>query len=79
MVNRNIPIIMGTQHPDNANAPFWDTSQQPFISAYRETTEAFENFYKPTPACRADSAQGPCADAYLRARNAFEKEWAKTH
>ena len=44
MVNRNIPIIMGTQHPDNANAPFWDTSQQPFISAYRETTEAFENF-----------------------------------
>ncbi|MDF7626424.1 phosphoenolpyruvate carboxylase [Lactobacillaceae bacterium L1_55_11] len=44
MTERKIPTIMGTQHPDNANAPFWDTSQQPFISAYRETTEAYENY-----------------------------------
>lgn len=44
MTTRKIPTIMGTQHPDNANAPFWDSSQQPFISAYRETSEAFENF-----------------------------------
>ncbi|AFT81283.1 phosphoenolpyruvate carboxylase [Leuconostoc carnosum] len=44
MAQRKIPSIMGTQHPDNANAPFWDSSQQPFISAYREMNEAFENF-----------------------------------
>lgn len=44
MTQRKIPTIMGTQHPDNANAPFWDASQQPFISAYREMNEAFENF-----------------------------------
>ncbi|WP_273951042.1 phosphoenolpyruvate carboxylase [Leuconostoc mesenteroides] len=44
MTSRKIPSIMGTQHPDNANAPFWESSQQPFISAYRETGEAFENF-----------------------------------
>ncbi|CAM3094344.1 phosphoenolpyruvate carboxylase [Leuconostoc rapi] len=44
MTERKIPTIMGTQHPDNANAPFWDASQQPFISAYREMNEAFENF-----------------------------------
>lgn len=44
MTERKIPAIMGTQHPDNANAPFWDTAQQPFISAYRETDEAFQNY-----------------------------------
>ncbi|GAP02395.1 phosphoenolpyruvate carboxylase [Fructobacillus pseudoficulneus] len=44
MPDRKIPAIMGTQHPDNANAPFWDTAQQPFISAYRETDEAFANY-----------------------------------
>ncbi|CAH1850542.1 phosphoenolpyruvate carboxylase [Convivina intestini] len=44
MSDRHIPAVMGTQHPDNANAPFWDSSQQPFISAYRETREAYENF-----------------------------------
>ena len=56
-----------------------DRARQEALRQHRIKTEAFENFYKPTPACRADSAQGPCADAYLRARNAFEKEWAKTH
>nr|MWN21537.1 hypothetical protein [Leuconostoc lactis] len=39
MTQRKIPTIMGTQHPDNANAPFWDASQQPFISAYREMND----------------------------------------
>ena len=56
-----------------------DRARQEALRQRRIKTEAFENFYKPSPACRADSAQGPCADAYLRARNAFEKEWAKTH
>ncbi|NVY96940.1 phosphoenolpyruvate carboxylase [Lactobacillus sp. DCY120] len=41
---RKIPVTMGTQHPDNAQAAFWDLNQNPFISAYNETTEAFENF-----------------------------------
>ncbi|MDF7637032.1 phosphoenolpyruvate carboxylase [Leuconostocaceae bacterium ESL0958] len=44
MKRRTIPAIMGTQHPDNANAPFWAPNQNPFISAYSETTEAYENY-----------------------------------
>lgn len=44
MSKRNIPVTMGTQHPDNAHAAFWDVNQNPFISAYTETVEAFENF-----------------------------------
>ncbi|WP_373762383.1 phosphoenolpyruvate carboxylase [Weissella soli] len=44
MVDRKIPVTMGTQHPDNANGPFWDVSNHPFISAYNETMEAYENF-----------------------------------
>jgi phosphoenolpyruvate carboxylase len=41
---RSIPVTMGTQHPDNAGAAFWDVNQNPFISAYTETTEAYKNF-----------------------------------
>ncbi|MCM0582354.1 phosphoenolpyruvate carboxylase [Weissella diestrammenae] len=41
---RKIPVTMGTQHPDNANAAFWDNTNSPFISAYSETYEAFQNF-----------------------------------
>ncbi|MDR3190181.1 MAG: phosphoenolpyruvate carboxylase [Lactobacillaceae bacterium] len=44
MLERKIPVTMGTQHPDNANGAFWDISNRPFISAYSETMEAFENF-----------------------------------
>lgn len=41
---RNIPVTMGTQHPDNAGPAFWDVNQSPFISAYTETVEAYKNF-----------------------------------
>lgn len=44
MNRRVIPATMGTQHPDNAGAPFFDKTGNPFISAYREVDEAFENF-----------------------------------
>ncbi|MDR3242009.1 MAG: phosphoenolpyruvate carboxylase [Lactobacillaceae bacterium] len=43
-MERKIPVTMGTQHPDNANAAFWDNTNSPFISAYSETYEAFQNF-----------------------------------
>ncbi|MDR0297255.1 MAG: phosphoenolpyruvate carboxylase [Streptococcaceae bacterium] len=43
-LKRKIPAIMGTQHPDNAMVPFWKTTQNPQITAYREIHEAFENF-----------------------------------
>ncbi|MCV3297141.1 phosphoenolpyruvate carboxylase [Oenococcus kitaharae] len=43
-IGRRIPNIMGTQHPDNAAVPFFKHSQSPFISAYNEVKEAFNNF-----------------------------------
>ncbi|MHA8110199.1 phosphoenolpyruvate carboxylase [Lactobacillaceae bacterium Melli_B4] len=36
---------MGTQHPDNANIPFFKHTR-PFVSAAREIDEAYENFSK---------------------------------
>jgi len=39
---RRIPVIMATQHPDNAGVPFWhDTA---FISDHAETDEMYHNF-----------------------------------
>ncbi|MEK7600091.1 MAG: phosphoenolpyruvate carboxylase [Patescibacteria group bacterium] len=35
---------MATQHPDNANAPYWDKAGQPFIGAYQEMKEAVACF-----------------------------------
>ncbi|MCV3742159.1 phosphoenolpyruvate carboxylase [Lentilactobacillus hilgardii] len=43
-MDRKIPNIMGTQHPDNAGVPFFKNHDNPFISAYREIDEAYENF-----------------------------------
>ena len=40
---RKIPATMGTQHPDNANPPFWNP-EDPFISVYQEVDEAMINF-----------------------------------
>lgn len=37
---RRIPATIASQHPDNAGAPFWDTDQNPYISAYHEIAEA---------------------------------------
>ncbi|GLB46537.1 phosphoenolpyruvate carboxylase [Philodulcilactobacillus myokoensis] len=41
-MDRKIPNIMGTQHPDNARAPFFQKS--PFVSAFKEINEAYQNF-----------------------------------
>lgn len=38
--HRNIPQIMGTQHPDNAGAPYWEEDGDGFISIYEEVKEA---------------------------------------
>lgn len=38
---RPIPILMGTQHPDNAGVPFW--GENAFIEAKKETEEVYEN------------------------------------
>jgi phosphoenolpyruvate carboxylase len=40
--NRRIPVIMATQHPDNAGIPFWHDSA--FISDHAETDEMYHNF-----------------------------------
>lgn len=37
---RKIPATMATQHPDNANAPFWDKQKDPFVSVFKEINEA---------------------------------------
>lgn len=42
-IKRKIPVLMGTQHPDNACAPFW--GDKPFIESRDETREVFENFF----------------------------------
>jgi phosphoenolpyruvate carboxylase len=36
---RKVPATMATQHPDNAQAPYW-APDQPFIGAYKEMGEA---------------------------------------
>jgi phosphoenolpyruvate carboxylase len=37
---RIIPSTMATQHPDNADAPYWDKAGSPFISFHQEINEA---------------------------------------
>ncbi|TPR18799.1 phosphoenolpyruvate carboxylase [Apilactobacillus timberlakei] len=42
-MDRRIPNIMGTQHPDNANVPFFKKDGEPFVSAFNEINEAYQN------------------------------------
>lgn len=37
--------------------------------------QAWEAFYQPSPACRADSLSYGCADAHIRAKTAFEAQY----
>ena len=37
---RKIPSTMATQHPDNADAPYWDKAGSPFIGFQQEIKEA---------------------------------------
>ncbi len=39
---RQIPVIMATQHPDNAGIPFWHNN--PFIDAQAEIEEVYQTF-----------------------------------
>lgn len=41
---RNIPQTMGTQHPDNAAAPYWEKDGDGFISAMEEVSECASSF-----------------------------------
>ena len=41
--NRKIPILMGTQHPDNASAPSW--CEEAFISTKMEAEEIYRSFF----------------------------------
>lgn len=41
---RKIPATMATQHPDNARAPYWDNTNQPFVSVHQEIKEAIACF-----------------------------------
>lgn len=36
---------------------------------------AWEQYFTPTPSCRADPVRQECADAHIRARNQFEQFW----
>lgn len=38
--HRNIPQIMGTQHPDNASAPYWEKNGDGYVSIHEEVQEA---------------------------------------
>ena len=42
--NRKIPLLMGTQHPDNASVPF--CAESAFISRGQEMEEIFQNFFE---------------------------------
>ncbi len=41
---RHIPPTMATQHPDNASAPYWDKSANPFVSTTQETIDCMNCF-----------------------------------
>lgn len=41
---RNIPQTMGTQHPDNAAAPYWEKDSDGFVSTQEEVIEAASTF-----------------------------------
>ena len=41
---RKISATMATQHPDNATAPFWDSSGSPFIGVHKELTDCMSCF-----------------------------------
>lgn len=41
--NRKIPLLMATQHPDNAGAPFWGNDS--FIDEKEEVEEMYHNFF----------------------------------
>ncbi len=41
---RKIPIVMATQHPDNAFAPYWEKNGDGFVSAQEEVMEAQSAF-----------------------------------
>lgn len=43
-MDRRIPNIMGTQHPDNANVPFFKGDNDKFVSAFNEINEAYQNY-----------------------------------
>ena len=43
-MDRRIPNIMGTQHPDNANVPFFKNDNDKFVSAFNEINEAYQNY-----------------------------------
>lgn len=43
-IGRKIPATMATQHPDNANPPFWDDSGNPFIGVHKEIPECLVCF-----------------------------------
>ncbi len=43
-MNRKIPATMATQHPDNANAPYWEKDGDGFVSTREETEELYSAF-----------------------------------
>lgn len=43
-IMRHIPAVMATQHPDNAQAPFWESDGDGFVSSQEEVQEAYSAY-----------------------------------
>ncbi|MBI4458331.1 phosphoenolpyruvate carboxylase [Candidatus Uhrbacteria bacterium] len=43
-MTRRIPATMGTQHPDNAAAPYWETDGDAFVNVHEEVDECHSAF-----------------------------------
>ena len=43
-MTRKIPTTMATQHPDNAQAPYWERDGDGFVSTQEEVTECYSAF-----------------------------------
>lgn len=52
-----------------------ERQRQQQVLAARKKEQAWSNFYQPSQTCRADPSRGDCADAYIRAKKAFEAQY----
>ncbi len=43
-IKRIIPATMATQHPDNANTPYWEKGGDGFVSTREEPQECYSSF-----------------------------------
>ena len=49
--------------------------QQRITDQARAKQTAWEEYFRPSAACRSDPSRGDCADEHIRAKNRFEQLW----